>query len=329
MNKERMTQMNYQRAFVSHLNDICQERGIEIAAFSNDWIFCLRKGGRVTYVFGYDFGVNSAAAKMICKDKTATSDLLDFHGIPRIEHRIFHGPQLKGYVPMSGNWSAMLAFLGEHPKGLVCKPNEGTGGNAVYLARNAGELEAAVYQVFERSRSLCLSPFEEFEFEYRVALLFGEVQFIYRKVRPSIPGDGQQTLRELFLGMLAAAPDFAAHAAGLKGLEEMNVEWERIPSLGEKVPLNWRHNLGQGASPEFLGDKDPMREPVAALALEATRALGVELASVDIAATPNGLKVLEINSGIMMESLAKNHPDGAAISRRFYDRIVCACLGLS
>ena len=65
-----------------------------------------------------------------------------------------------------------------------------------------------------------------------------------------------------------------------------------------------------------------------ALALRAAQALEVVVASVDIVITPTGAKVLEVNSGIMMESLTRNHPDGWAMAYRFYDRILCAALAI-
>ena len=282
----------------------------------------------MAYVFGYDFGINSAAAKLICKDKAATAELLEFHGVPRIEHRIFHGPQLAGYGLPGGNWRAMLEYLAAHPGGIVCKPNEGTGGNAVFLIETAQQLETAVYHIFARTRSLCLSPFEEFPHEYRVAVLRGRVEFVYRKVRPALVGDGRQTLRALLLAQLQSADDFPKEIAGLKPLSEMGIDWERVPAAGEAVEVNWRHNLGQGAQPELLAPDHPLWGPVTALAVQAAQALAVDLASVDIASTAGGLKVLEVNSGIMMENLIRVHPDGAAMAARFYERIVCLALGL-
>jgi hypothetical protein len=41
-----------------------------------------------------------------------------------------------------------------------------------------------------------------------------------------------------------------------------------------------------------------------------------------------GWKVLEINSGIMTESLVQAHPEGRRLAARLYDEIVCAALGL-
>jgi len=69
-------------------------------------------------------------------------------------------------------------------------------------------LELAVYQVLAKSRALCLSPFEEFDHETRVALLCGEIQFVYRKVPALTLGRWKETVRELFLTHLQDAEDF-------------------------------------------------------------------------------------------------------------------------
>lgn len=297
-------------------------------AFSGDWIFCLQKDGRITYIMGYDFSLNSAVAKMICKDKAATSDLLGFHKIPRIEHRIFHGPQLAGYVSEAGGWREMLAYLDAHPQGIVCKPNEGTGGNAVFMATTPAQLEAAVYQIFAKNRSLCLSPFEEFESEYRVALLCGEVEFIYRKNRPTLKGDGEKSVRELLLSQLRDTEDFPKQVSSMLKLAEMKLDLNRVPAIDESVKINWRHNLGQGSQAELLTPADPEWQTTSQLAREAAASLDIKVASVDIASTPDGLKVLEINSGIMMESLVRIHPEGMSMAARFYDRILCMALGI-
>jgi glutathione synthase/RimK-type ligase-like ATP-grasp enzyme len=313
---------------VAHLREVCVRRDIHLTAFSGDWIFRLRKDGRTAHVFGYDFSLNSATAKLICKDKAAAAELLAFEGVPCIEHRIFHGPQLAAFGPREGSWSTMLACLAAHPQGIVCKPNEGTGGNAVFLVKTPPQLEAAAYHIFARSRSLCLSPFEEFQHEYRAAVLRGQVEFVYRKVRPALMGDGQKTMRELLLAHLAALDDFQKELPGLKALAEMSLDWERIPAAGESVDVNWRHNLGLGAQPELIDAQHSMWRSITELAVKAAHALQVDLASVDIAATPAGLKVLELNSGIMMENLIRLHPEGGSIAARFYERIVCHALQL-
>ncbi len=322
-------EFNSSRVIVAVLKEICAARGIELTGFSNDWLFHLRHGGRATYVFGYDFGLNSATAKIICKDKSATSDLLAFHGLPHVEHHIFHGPQLTGYVPLQGNWQPMLEYFERCGRDVVCKPNEGSGGRGVLRARTPAELEAAVVHIFERNRSLCLSPFETIlGGEIRVTVLRGEVQFAYRKDRPALVGDGRSTVRELVLARLQSSTSFAGDVAGLAQAVKTESDYARVPVVGEEVLLNWRHNLAQGSVPMILDTRDPATQTICVLAQRAVKALEVQVASVDIVVTPAGPKILEVNSGIMMESLARHHPDGRAMAYRFYDRIVCASLGI-
>ncbi len=70
---------------------------------------------------------------------------------------------------------------------------------------------------------------------------------------------------------------------------------------------DWRHNLDLGARPVLLpsGEK---REGCVALAVKAAQAIGIRFASVDIVRVAGAWKVLEINSGVMMETLGQHHP---------------------
>jgi glutathione synthase/RimK-type ligase-like ATP-grasp enzyme len=265
---------------------------------------------------------------MISKDKAATSDLLGFHGLPRVEHRIFHGPQLAGYVPATGNWTAMQEYFEKCGRDVVCKPNEGTGGHGVMRAQTPAELEFAVHRLFQSSRSICLSPFERIENEYRVAVMNGSVEFVYKKQRPAVVGDGKRTSSQLILDQLAKAKDAGPTLPTLAELAESKFDLRRVPRAGERVIFNWRHNLGQGAAPQLLNADDPATAQISALALRAVSVLGIALASVDIVDTDGGLKVLEINSGIMMEALVRALPGGRSMARTFYERIVCAALDL-
>ena len=321
-----MREMNSERALVELLREVCAVRGIRLAAFSDDWVFCLQKGGRTTYVFGYDFSLNSATAKRITNDKAATSDLLQFHGVPRIEHRIFHSPQLAEYVPLEGNWRTMLEYFEACGGDVVCKPNQGSGGKGVSRARTPQGLEAAVIELFRTQRSLCLCPFEPIEHEFRVAILRGQIEFVYRKRRLVVVGDGQRTLRALLLEKLANVPDFGEEAEGLANLSEMQFDFAGVPDKGEEVALNWKHNLGQGAEPELLDMAETGVQQVCELAVQAAAVMDVALASVDVVQSGGKLRVLEINAGIMMESLVRSAPEGRNIARRFYDRIICDAL---
>lgn len=322
-------ELNDQRVIVAVVRAVCARRGISLAGFSQDWVFCLQHGDRKTYLFGYDFSLNNAASRIICKDKSATSDLLGHHRVPRVEHQIFHGPQLTGYVPMGGNWTEMLAYFRTCGGDVVCKPNEGSGGKGVVRARTVAELEAAVLGIYGRSRSLCLSPYLEIHCEYRAAMLDGEIQFVYAKRRPVVRADGRRTVQALLAGHLAEAADFKKVINEMAEMPADAYDYGRVPPPGDEVRLNWRHNLAQGAMPELLGPEHPLYESICALAKRAASALEVRLASVDVVETTAGLMVLEVNCGIMMERLARLHPEGPAMAEKFYDKIICRALGLA
>jgi glutathione synthase/RimK-type ligase-like ATP-grasp enzyme len=85
---------------------------------------------------------------------------------------------------------------------------------------------------------------------------------------------------------------------------------------------DWRHNLEFDARPILL-EQGEARDASIALAVKAARAVGIRFASVDVVRVGAEWKVLEINSGVMMETLGKLHPElvhatyGAALDKVF------------
>jgi glutathione synthase/RimK-type ligase-like ATP-grasp enzyme len=85
---------------------------------------------------------------------------------------------------------------------------------------------------------------------------------------------------------------------------------------------DWRHNLDFGARPILL-EPGETRDACVAIAVNAARAIGIRFASVDIVSVEGSWKVLEINSGVMMEALGRLHPElvyaayGAALDKVF------------
>jgi glutathione synthase/RimK-type ligase-like ATP-grasp enzyme len=72
--------------------------------------------------------------------------------------------------------------------------------------------------------------------------------------------------------------------------------------------LDWRHNLDFGARPVLLESGDA-REACIQIATKAAHAIGIRFASIDIVRVEGSWRVLEINSGVMMETLGKLHPE--------------------
>lgn len=71
---------------------------------------------------------------------------------------------------------------------------------------------------------------------------------------------------------------------------------------------DWRHNLDAGAQPMLL-EGGEVRTACVKLAIDAARAIGIAFASIDVVRVDGAWRVLEINSGVMMETLGKQHPE--------------------
>jgi len=83
---------------------------------------------------------------------------------------------------------------------------------------------------------------------------------------------------------------------------------DAIVPAGERRMLNWRHNLEAGAEPVLLPQGET-RAACVALAARAAEAIGIRFASVDVVRVDGSWQVLEVNSGVMMEALSKQHPE--------------------
>jgi hypothetical protein len=109
--------------------------------------------------------------------------------------------------------------------------------------------------------------------------------------------------------------------------EELDLD--AVPADGERVEVSWKHNLGQGSMPELVEDA-ALRAELSQMAQTCASVLGIAFASVDIIRDGGDgrLKVLEINSGVMMEKFSAFCPEYGAIAKEIYKTAVFRYLGL-
>lgn len=114
-----------------------------------------------------------------------------------------------------------------------------------------------------------------------------------------------------------AAGEVFSMSTGLVISPYVEIEDEVRVILLDEVPFvvyskqrssDWRHNLDAGARPVLLEDSE-IRTACVKLATSAASAIGIVFASIDMVRVDGAWKVLEINSGVMMEALAKLHPE--------------------
>jgi len=321
--------------FVAILKAIAKDHGLHFMAVSHDWIIQLRDtaAGRVCSVFGYTFDINPAGAVEICKEKSATSLILKSYSIPHILHEVFLNPAHPStcdFVPKGGNWKAIQTLVQAWGLPVVLKPLKGSGGLGVTRCSCMREVEAAVQNIFERDYGLAICPYKQVIDEYRCFYLEGAVELIYRKVRPTVVGNGTATVAELLGCALAASRSEAKSALALtrSAAELAAEELDRVPKEGESVPLQWKHNLGQGATLDFAVAAE-QRERLSSLAVQTAEAVGIRFCSVDIMDLEGeGLSVIEVNSGVMMDSLmGQLGEEGIKLARRLYEAAVLRSLG--
>ncbi len=90
---------------------------------------------------------------------------------------------------------------------------------------------------------------------------------------------------------------------------------------GEKHYLTWKHNLGQGAT-GVVQTSGKLKKALGPIAKEVVRALDMEFCSVDIIDTKDGLKVLEVNGGVMMEHFSGQNEECRAIAKGIYRKAI-------
>merc|ERR1712039_814825 len=106
-------------------------------------------------------------------------------------------------------------------------------------------------------------------------------------------------------------------------------EWDRTPGDGEFVALQWKHNLGQGAQVD-TNVASEKADALKQIALSAADAVGVRFCSADVIEVENeGLMIMELNGGVMMDSLIGQLGDaGVAQASRIYETAVLRALGV-
>jgi glutathione synthase/RimK-type ligase-like ATP-grasp enzyme len=314
------------------LRTLASERGMQLETLGDGWIIRVTAGTGATaisrHVYGYGFDLNPAATHAIACDKAATAELLTRTGVACVPHHLFLHPSMARYVRHEGTWRQMLNAFDAWNRDVVVKENAGTGGRDVTRCTSVVELENAVYTLFAQTTAIALCPYHDIATEMRFVMLRGECLLAYEKVRTSVTGDGASTVLEL---LASHARSGRVSRAALAGMMEQMDQRQRsllldVPARGEQRLLNWRHNLGQGASVQLLDIDNANVRTSLDVALAAARAINLQFGSVDIVTTTHDRspRVLEINAGVMMEFLARTLPNGAALAANVYGRALDA-----
>lgn len=296
----------HNRNIVKIIENYSKNNSINLLKLSADWVLKLTKEYNIHYIIGYQFDLNPASTSIICTDKSATTELLNTFNIENVQHQLFLPPKIDHDV-----LNKMNNYLNKYKK-IVCKTNTGTGGKDVYLIDNEKDLEKASNKIFQKDQYVVLCPFYNIKDEYRAIVLNNEVKLLYSKERQFVVGDGISTISKLI----------NSKNISLEKLDCNNIELNKILPSEEKYYINWKHNLGLGASSKIISNNLDIYHKLSSLALSAALAVNGKFVSVDIIDTDTGLKILEINSGIMMESFSSESLEKYKIAEKIYSEAI-------
>lgn len=292
------------RVFSKIIDEIASENNIQVNRFSDNWIIQLTKDGITKFIIGYKFDNNSACTSEICNDKYALFSILENSAIPVIKHDIL----------FKDNEEKLIKFFVSNKKNIVIKPNNGTCGNDVYHINSENEA-IKIYKQLIQSGNVCICPFYNIKNEYRAILLDGNVELSYKKLKPIIIGNGKDNLKTLLLNF---NKQYYSKESNFKN----NLyDLDYIPLAGEKIEYEWRFNLSKGSIIRDISKIE--QEKVEQLAKKAANNVNLSFGSIDIIETADGeFKIIEINSGVMMENLINLKSDGFIKAKEIYKKAI-------
>lgn len=326
----------------SLIEEIAKKNGIKFEGHAGNWGKVLSFGDQKRMIYGFKFPVNTAGSALTCSDKPMASDFMKAAKIPHIRHRFFANPMLGDWAPEGGIFPAIHAYAKKHQYNLVCKLKDGTGGVDVFHVTTGRDLESTVLKIFGRMQDVAICAFKKIKHEYRVVILNQNVELIFRKVIPFVTGDGKSTLNQLIQDFIDKT-DPKQTKKVIENIDPKLSTSREVLKPGEVVQLHWKHNLGQGATSELLGgsayykakeieNEDahiPLNSQLINLAKATAKALDANFVSVDIVEIededkPNKkMRVMEVNSGVMMEGLIEQHKElGHKIATSIYDKVI-------
>ena len=303
-----------ERVINTILKNIAKENNYTYETYSHDWIVRLTNKDKRLTTYGYIMQGIDSVSQMICRDKSALSEILKRNNIPAIEHNLHLGKKKqKIYLEKEIGIEDIYEFFDKYGP-LVIKDNNGGSGIDVYLVRKKEDIEGVCSKLLNKDKDIAISPYFDAEDEYRIVMYKHEPQIVFKKQRPNIVGNGKDTVSFLMQEKYGKVFE----------VDEW-IDLNSVPKNGEKTTLRWMHNLKYGANAVSLEDEDK-KQKLFDLATKVSKVVGIKFASVDIMDRNGELLVLEVNSGVTLEKFARTSEENYKKVEKLYKKIVAEVL---
>ena len=238
---------------------------------------------------------NSATASTLASDKYFASRILENAGVATLggDYFFLHDRH-RAHRPGGHEREDARRYLKRLGGTAFVKPLLGSRGDFAQAIADETTLIRYLDQVSQYYDAVLMQPVVS-RLEYRIFLLDGEVLYSARKYPPFVLGDGLSTIRDLL-----AAHNAALRSRGLSPasvIEGHDTSLDTVPPRGERWEIPGRMNLSAGGTMVL---ETPRADAAFALARNATEALGLRVAAVDlfigIDGDPEATRIIEVNA---------------------------------
>ncbi len=260
--------------------------------------------------YGTPYGLNSARAYSLARDKSFCQRVLDEAGVPTIPSRLFFANDWQRPYRSPGRERAdALAWAESASFPVFCKPNQGSKGQFAEIVPDASRFAAYLDRVGQVYDVVLVQPVLRGD-EHRVIVLNGAPLLAYRKIAPTLIGDGERSVHDLLvearMHWKAAALSTPLEAVQARRANGEAADLDVVLAKGERVTLEGRANRAAGGDADAIVTEMPA--PLAAIGAAAARALGLNLAGVDLfdvspARDCSELVIIEVNANPALETL--------------------------
>lgn len=210
------------------------------------------------------FPLNRATVHRVCGDKAFTRDILQKEGfaMPR-GGAFFIREDVNGLRPSGRGTDEALRFAEELGYPVFVKPHARAHGLGCAIISDEKALRAHL-QTLAQSSLMAIVEEVVLKPEYRIFVVNGEVQFVYRRCHPEIVGDGQRSIEALVrdfneYNVLDKRTQIDMDSDFLRFIfEQKKYSKESILSPGEKLQISSQSNLaGGGMIADYREDVSP------------------------------------------------------------------------
>jgi cyanophycin synthetase len=302
-----------------------RQQGIPALRLNDGNLVQLGYGARQRRIWTAETDRTGAVGEAIAQDKDLTRELLRGVGVPT--------PYGRPVRDLEDAWEA----VGEVGPPVVVKPRHGNHGRGVSTNLTTREQVAEAFAAARQHGEVVVERYVPGR-DFRLLVVGDRLAAAALREPPLVIGDGRSTVAELVTelnrdprrsdGHSTSLSLIKLDAVALAVLAEQGVAPDSVPAEGRRVLIRRNANLSSGGTATDVTDEVHARTAAAAVA--AARAVGLDIAGVDVVAPridrplqESGGAVVEINAGPGLRmhldpSAGKPRPVGEAIVRLLF-----------